>query len=84
MSSNEALRLRALVRAAELLGGTDRLAERLGIRAMKLKFILSGAARVTDDLFLQLVDILASQDADASGATGPGCAAARPDDSASR
>ncbi len=61
MSSSQALRLRAFARAAELLG-VEGLAEFLGISTTKVSFMLSGGAAVTEDVFLQTVDVLISRD----------------------
>ncbi len=61
MSSSQALRLRALARAAELLG-VEGLAEFLGLSSTRVSFMLSGRAAVTEDVFLRTVDVLISRD----------------------
>lgn len=58
MSSSQALRLRALVRAAELCGGAKQLADHLGITARVLRGMLAGIADVPEDVFLRVVDVL--------------------------
>lgn len=60
MFSREELRLRTLVRAAELCGGGDRLAAYLGISRTKLAFMIDGGA-VPEDLFLRCVDLLTAR-----------------------
>lgn len=60
MYSSEELRLRALVRAAELCGGSDRLAAFLGISHTQLAFMLDGRG-VPEDTFLRCVDLLTAR-----------------------
>ncbi len=61
MPHNQALRLRSLLRAAELCGGPEKLAEYLGVTPSKLGFMLNGSATVPEELFLQVVDLLISR-----------------------
>jgi hypothetical protein len=58
MSSNQALRLRALVRAAELCGGAKPLADHLGITARGMRAMLAGLTDVPEGVFLRVVDVL--------------------------
>lgn len=60
MYSSEELRLRTLVRAAELCGGADRLAAFLGISPTRLAFMIDGRA-VSEDVFLRCVDLLTAR-----------------------
>lgn len=62
MSSSQALRLRALARAVELSGGAERLARYLGISVLKLTFLLQGSSHISEELFLQVVDLLTRHD----------------------
>lgn len=71
MSSNQALRLRALVRGVELSGGTEQLATYLGIRPLKLTFLLQGASHVPEELFLRVVDLLTHENVSELIAAGP-------------
>lgn len=61
MFSSEELRLRTLLRAAELCGGGDRLAALLGISHTKLALMLNGGA-VPEHVFLGCVDLLTARD----------------------
>ncbi len=61
MSSSQVLRLRALLRATELCGGPEQLANYLGITAPKLHYMLTGLAVVPEDVFLLIVDLLISR-----------------------
>jgi len=63
MFSSEELRLRTLLRAAELCGGGDRLAGFLGISHTKLSFMLNGGA-VPEQVFLGCVDLLTARNVD--------------------
>lgn len=60
MFSSEELRLRTLVRAAELCGGSDRLAAFLGISHSQLASMIDGRA-VPEDAFLRCVDLLTAR-----------------------
>ena len=60
MSTPEARR-RLLEQAAARLGGAENLAKKLGVTQRAMKLYLSGAAPLTDALFLKLVDLLSDQ-----------------------
>jgi hypothetical protein len=60
MSTPEARR-RLLEQAATRLGGVENLAKKLGVSQRAMKLHLSGAAPLSDALFLRLVDVLAEQ-----------------------
>jgi hypothetical protein len=60
MSTPEA-RQRLLEQAAVRLGGVEILAKKLGVTQRALKLYLSGAAPLSDALFLKLVDLLSEQ-----------------------
>jgi hypothetical protein len=60
MSTPEA-RQRLLEQAAARLGGVENLAKKLGVTQRAMKLYLSGAAPVSDALFLKLVDLLSDQ-----------------------
>lgn len=61
MSSNEALRHRALARAVELCGGAKPLADYLGITTPALHAMLAGMVSVREDMFLRVVDLLSAR-----------------------
>ncbi len=71
MSSSQALRLRALARAVELSGGPEQLAHYLGISVFRLTFLLRGVSHVPEDVFHQVVDLLAHHDVRELLAAGP-------------
>ena len=50
--------IRAIERAAEILGGEHALAARLGIPPQRLRAWTNGFAQVPPDIFLLVVDIL--------------------------
>jgi hypothetical protein len=60
MSTPEA-RQRLLEQAAARLGGVENLAKKLGVTQRAMKLYLSGAAPLSDALFLRLVDLLSDQ-----------------------
>jgi hypothetical protein len=60
MSTPEA-RQRLLEQAAARLGGVEKLAKKLGVTQRAMKLYLSGAAPLSDALFLRLVDLLSDQ-----------------------
>jgi hypothetical protein len=60
MSTPEA-RQRLLEQAATRLGGVENLAKKLGVTQRAMKLYLSGAAPLSDALFLRLVDLLSDQ-----------------------
>jgi hypothetical protein len=60
MSTPEA-RQRLLQQAAARLGGVENLAKKLGVTQRVMKLYLSGAAPLSDALFLRLVDLLSDQ-----------------------
>lgn len=68
---DRAMRLRALVRASELLGGPERLTAHLGIGVFELTSMLQGSCEISDDTFLQVVDLLMSSGVQ-SGSTAAG------------
>jgi hypothetical protein len=60
MSTPEA-RQRLLEQAAARLGGAENLAKKLGVTQRAMKLYLSGAAPLSDALFLKLVDLLSDR-----------------------
>ena len=64
MSSDQILRLRALVRAAELSKGKEQLAARLGITPVTLRLMLEGRFAIPQELFLKTVDLCFNGDPD--------------------
>lgn len=56
--SDNTLYIRALVRAAKLLGSVEALARHLGVSQTRLKLYLQGGERVPEALFLRTVDVL--------------------------
>jgi hypothetical protein len=61
MFSKDELAVRVLVRAAELAGGFNQLADYLGVSNTKLGLMLSGLAAVPEDIFLRAVDLVAAR-----------------------
>ena len=61
MSSNEALRHRALARAVELCGGAKPLADYLGVTTPALHAMLAGVVAVPEEMFLRVVDLLSAR-----------------------
>ena len=57
---------RALQRAAEILGGKERLRAHLGASMRDVEAWLSGAERAPTDVFLMAVDVIASNRASAA------------------
>ena len=53
---------RTLGRASQIIGGTDELAARLGVRSEDLCRWLQGTEQVPVDVFLQAVDIVVDAD----------------------
>lgn len=53
---------RALTRAAQLLGGVERLRAHLGVGMTQLNFWLRGQAKPPDEVFLKVVDVLAEHE----------------------
>lgn len=62
MFPSQALRLRALQRAAELCGSASALADYLAITPTKVEMMLKGLASVPDETFLNVVDLLMARD----------------------
>lgn len=56
------LKARLLQRAAEITGGRERLANRLGVEAHSLEFWLSGRATPPERVFLAVVDLVLEDD----------------------
>ena len=57
MSSDASVRLRAMLRAAELSGGVDQLAARLGVTPAFLTGIVKRHLPVPEKIFLRVVDV---------------------------
>ena len=53
---------RALLRAAEVLGGTEELRAHLGVSARLLSLWMQGSVKPPDEVFLRVVDVLAERD----------------------
>lgn len=53
--------LRSFARAAELLGGVDKLAEHLNVPQAHLRWWIKGLAKPPAHLFLRVVDLLMDQ-----------------------
>jgi DNA-binding transcriptional regulator YdaS (Cro superfamily) len=53
--------MRALQRAAELLGGQEALALYLKVRPLGVKVWISGSASIPPDVFTKVVDLLAER-----------------------
>lgn len=58
------VQLRAIRRASEVLGGEDKLAERLGMPLSAIHLWCEGTALIPTDIFLRLVDIIVEQTID--------------------
>jgi hypothetical protein len=56
------LKVRLLARACDILGGRERLAERLDVEAHSLEFWLAGRATPPDRVFLSVVDLVLEDD----------------------
>ena len=56
------LKVRLLARACDILGGRERLAERLDVEAHSLEFWLAGRATPPDRVFLAVVDLVLEDD----------------------
>ena len=56
-----AVRSRTLVKAADILGGTEALRRRLNVSALVLGMWMSGAEAPPTDAFLKAVDIVEQQ-----------------------
>ncbi len=57
---NQAMRLRALVRAVEIMGGPERLTTHLGIGMLELTSMLQGSSEIPEGTFLQVMELLIS------------------------
>ncbi len=55
-------RSNALRAAAQVLGGADALAERLGVSTLQVEHWVSGKESVPTEIFLQAVDLLEQHD----------------------
>ncbi len=53
---------RAFTRAAQLLGGVERLRAHLGVGMVQLDFWLRGQAKPPDAVFLKVVDLLSEHE----------------------
>jgi hypothetical protein len=58
------LHIRALQRAAELLGGQEALALYLHVGPLAVRFWISGSAPVPADVFIKVVDLLVDHSID--------------------
>jgi hypothetical protein len=56
------LKVRLLARACDILGGRERLAERLDVEAHALEFWLAGRATPPDRVFMAVVDLVLEDD----------------------
>ena len=56
------LKARLMRRACDIVGGRERLANRLGVDAHSLEFWLSGRATPPERVFLSVVDVVLEDD----------------------
>lgn len=76
----ESLHRRAMHRAAELLGGEEALAAVLEVNAHAVTRWIDGSLRISERVFLKVVDIVLDQEIKALRAAPPASAAGeRPD-----
>lgn len=61
MTPSQAVYLRSLVRAAEVVGDMELLAEFLGVQPKQLALWMSGVVQTPVDVFLKVVDLLMGQ-----------------------
>ena len=53
---------RLLARAAELLGGSEQLRGYLGVSRTQLAFWMQGRAKLPDNVFLRIADLILERD----------------------
>lgn len=63
MGDRTTLHSQAVRKAAEVLGGEDELAARLGMAVGTIRMFRSGRLRVPQRVFLQVIDIISGDDA---------------------
>ena len=67
MAVTTQVRIDALQRAADSLGGADALAEQLGEEPRRVRLWLKGVLPIPDPLFLRIADVLAERELVALG-----------------
>jgi Putative antitoxin of bacterial toxin-antitoxin system, YdaS/YdaT len=63
---------RALQKAAELLGGRKKLAERLGVKVAEIEIWIAGGQATPREVFLRVVDLLIDEIPPSGGSSEPG------------
>jgi hypothetical protein len=59
---DDTVRSRAVEKAAQILGGEEKLADRLGLSPSTVRLLMDGKLPVPQHVFLQVVDIISADD----------------------